>query len=194
MLSLGKQQKQIRVMAVHVVPEFLQIARSVPEAETGAVLVGPAADGAAAADRQGGGERLDQRDDRPDPAAVVVDGVDHFGDAASLGFRGEVLHQVGDAGGPGNRNQDDQRSPGARRGVDIGIVDPAQPSEEQHVVDETVQAAENDRSESGDSADRDRQKREDQGVERFLLRLAVAFVHGLPFRFLPLKKPSLPES
>jgi DNA-binding NarL/FixJ family response regulator len=47
-LSLGKQQKQIRVMAVHVVPEFLQIVRSVLEVENGAVLVGSAADGAGA--------------------------------------------------------------------------------------------------------------------------------------------------
>jgi len=47
-LSLGKQQRRIRVMAVHVVPEFLQIIRSVLESEKGASLVGTAADGAAA--------------------------------------------------------------------------------------------------------------------------------------------------
>lgn len=44
MLSLGKQQKTIRVMVVHVVPEFLQIIRSVLESEKGAALVGTAAD------------------------------------------------------------------------------------------------------------------------------------------------------
>jgi DNA-binding NarL/FixJ family response regulator len=48
MLSLGKQQKRIRVMAVHVVPEFLQIIRSVLQSEKGASLVGTAADSEAA--------------------------------------------------------------------------------------------------------------------------------------------------
>jgi DNA-binding NarL/FixJ family response regulator len=47
-LTLGKQQKKARVMAVHVVPEFLQIIRSVLANEDGALLVGTAADGAAA--------------------------------------------------------------------------------------------------------------------------------------------------
>ena len=50
-LSLGNQEKQIRVMAVHVVPEFLQIIRSVLKVEKGAALVGTAADCAVALEK-----------------------------------------------------------------------------------------------------------------------------------------------
>ena len=71
MLSLGKQQKQIRVMAVHVVPEFLQIIRSVLETEKSASLVGMAADGAAALGKV---EKL-----RPDVLITCV-GADGFSD------------------------------------------------------------------------------------------------------------------
>ena len=71
MLSLGKQQRQIRVMAVHVVPEFLQIIRSVLETEKGASLVGMAADGAAALGKV---EKL-----HPDVLITCV-GVDGFSD------------------------------------------------------------------------------------------------------------------
>lgn len=71
MLSLGKQQKTIRVMVVHVVPEFLQIIRSVLESEKGAALVGTAADTGAALEKV---EKL-----HPDVLVTCV-GLDGFSD------------------------------------------------------------------------------------------------------------------
>ena len=61
-------------------------------AEGGADLDdGPfAADRPAAADRQRGGERLDQRDDGPDHPLVVVDGIHDLGHAVPFRLRGEV--------------------------------------------------------------------------------------------------------
>jgi DNA-binding NarL/FixJ family response regulator len=70
-LSLGKQEKTIRVMAVHVVPEFLQIIRSVLESEKGATLVGTAADAVVALGRV---EKL-----HPDVLVTCV-GLDGFSD------------------------------------------------------------------------------------------------------------------
>jgi DNA-binding NarL/FixJ family response regulator len=70
-LSLGNQEKQIRVMAVHVVPEFLQIIRSLLKVEKGAALVGTAADCAVALEKV---ERL-----QPDVLVTCV-GLDGFFD------------------------------------------------------------------------------------------------------------------
>jgi chemotaxis response regulator CheB len=70
-LSLGKQEKTIRVMAVHVVPEFLQIIRSVLESDKDATLVGTAADCAVALGKV---EKL-----HPDVLVTCV-GLDGFSD------------------------------------------------------------------------------------------------------------------
>lgn len=51
MLALGKKEERIRVMVVHAVPEFVQIIRSLLEAENETVLVGAAPDGARALDK-----------------------------------------------------------------------------------------------------------------------------------------------
>ncbi len=82
-----------------------------------------AADRPAAADGQRRSERLDHRDDGPDHALVVIDRIHDLGHAMPLGLRGEMADEEGDAGGAQHRHQDDERAPGARRRVHIGVVE-----------------------------------------------------------------------
>ena len=59
-----------------------------------------------------------------------------------------------------HRHQDDQRPPGARRREQVGIVMHRELVEEQEVVDEADEVAEDHRAEAGDEADDDGEKRE----------------------------------
>ena len=54
--------------------------------------------------------------------ALVVDRVHHLRHAVALGLGREVGDQEGDDHAADDRNQDDQRAPGRRRGEDVGVV------------------------------------------------------------------------
>ncbi len=68
------------------------------------------------ADRQGGCERLGHRDHGADDAATVVDRVHHLGDAVTLRLGCEIADDEGDADCTDDWDQNDQRTPGRRRG------------------------------------------------------------------------------
>ncbi len=118
-----------------------------------------APDRGAATDRDRGGQRFDDGDDRPNDAALVVDRVHHFRHAMALRFRREGRNQEGHANRAHDRDQDDQRAPRALRREEIGVVAHHELSEEQQIVQQPDQVAEGDRAEAGDDTDQDREDR-----------------------------------
>ena len=114
-----------------------------------------AADRGAGADRQSRRERLDQGDDRPDHAFLVVDRVHHFGHAVALRFRREVGDQERDDEPADDRHQNDEESPRARRREYAGVVSERKEPEKGDVVEQADQRAKGDRAEAGDAADDD---------------------------------------
>ena len=64
--------------------------------------------------------------------------------------------EEGDAGSAQHGHQDDERAPGARRGVDVGVVNERPLAQEEKVVEQGDQAAEHHRAQSPDDADHHR--------------------------------------
>ena len=116
-----------------------------------------AADRGAAADRQRRGQRLGDRDDRADAPAIVVDRVHDLGDAVAFRLWREIGDDEGDADCSDGRHQDDPRPPRVRRGEELRIVSERELLQEQHVVDEADQLAEEIGADPGDDADADRE-------------------------------------
>ena len=112
-------------------------------------------------DRKRGGERLDDRDDAANVAALVVDGVHHLRDAVTLGFGREALHEKDDDKAAEDRRQDDPVSEPARPFEDVGVIDDAEDAVEHGVVDEADQRAQRDRADPGHDPDPKREQAED---------------------------------
>ena len=118
-----------------------------------------AADRRARTDRDRRRERLHRGDDRTDLALPVIDRIHHLGYAVSARFRRKILHQEGHDHAAGDRHQDDQSAPRARRREQIGVVVEGEDAEKGDVMDEPDQGAEEDRSDPGDAANDDSENR-----------------------------------
>ena len=90
----------------------------------------------------------------------------------ALGFRGEIGNEKGDDDRANHGRQDDQRSPSARRGEDVGIIGDRERAVEEQVMQNPYQVAKNDRAQSGDDAETQRQEREREQAEATALLVA----------------------
>ena len=123
-----------------------------------------AADRRARADRQRRGQRLDDRDDAANVAALVVDRVHHLGDAMTLGLGREALHQIDDDEAAEDRREDHPVSEPARPLEDVGVVGDLEHAVEHGVVDEADERPQRHRADPGHDPDAQSQEAEREQI------------------------------
>ena len=122
-----------------------------------------------AANRESRCERFHQRDDRPDLALLVVDGVHHLGHAVALGFGSEVADEEGNDDAADDRRQYDERAPSARRREYVGVIGEGEAAGEKQIVQQVDQVAKKHRPDPRHNPEKEPQQRQPKEIERACL-------------------------